>query len=93
MLYEEERKRKIVEYIQQHTRASVPELSNIFQVSESTVRRDLSELEEAMLIKRTHGGAVCLEGVNFEPTFLEIVIGTVVTALMVNILKKKKAAA
>lgn len=71
MLYEEERKIKIVEYIQQHTRASVPELSSIFQVSESTVRRDLSELEEAKLVKRTHGGAVCLEGVNFEPTFLE----------------------
>ncbi|WP_371360965.1 DeoR/GlpR family DNA-binding transcription regulator [Sporomusa malonica] len=71
MLYEEERKLKIVEYLQEHLRASVQELGKIFQVSESTVRRDLQELEDAKLLKRTHGGAVCLENVNFEPTFIE----------------------
>lgn len=71
MLYEEERKMKIVEYLQEQSRASVQELSKIFQVSESTVRRDLQELEDAKLLKRTHGGAVCLENVNFEPTFIE----------------------
>ena len=71
MLYEEERKLKIVEYVQGHSRASVQELSTIFEVSESTVRRDLKELEDAKLLKRTHGGAVCLEAVNFEPTFIE----------------------
>jgi DeoR family fructose operon transcriptional repressor len=71
MLYEEERKPKIVEYLQEHARASVQELSKVFQVSESTVRRDLQELEDANLLKRTHGGAVCLENVNFEPTFVE----------------------
>lgn len=71
MLYEEERKLKIVEYVQEHSRASVQELKALFDVSESTIRRDLSELEEAKLLKRTHGGAACLEGVNFEPTFIE----------------------
>ena len=71
MLYEEERKLKIVEYLQEHMRASVQELSRSFQVSESTVRRDLQELEDTKLLKRTHGGAVCLDNVNFEPTFLE----------------------
>ncbi len=71
MLYEEERKLKILEYIQEHSRASVHELGKIFQVSESTVRRDLQELEDAKLLKRTHGGAVCLENANFEPTFIE----------------------
>lgn len=71
MLYEEERKLKIVEYLQEHLRASVQELSKIFQVSESTIRRDLQELEDAKLLKRTHGGAVCLENVNVEPTFVE----------------------
>lgn len=71
MLYEEERKLKIVEYVQEHSRASVQELRTIFDVSESTIRRDLKELEESKHIKRTHGGAACLEGVNFEPTFIE----------------------
>lgn len=71
MLYEEERKQLIIEYLQKQTRASVQELGKIFQVSESTVRRDLQELEDVKLLKRTHGGAVCLENVNFEPTFLE----------------------
>lgn len=71
MLYEEERKLKIVEYLQENARASVQQLRKIFQVSESTIRRDLQELEDAKLLKRTHGGAVCLETVNFEPTFIE----------------------
>ena len=71
MLYEEERKMKIVEYILEHSRASVQELSMEFQVSEATIRRDLKELEEAKLLKRTHGGAVCSNWVNFEPTFGE----------------------
>jgi DeoR family fructose operon transcriptional repressor len=71
MLYEEERKVKIAQYVQEHSRASVPELSQYFEVSESTIRRDLKELEESKLLKRTHGGAVFMQEVNFEPTFIE----------------------
>ncbi|WP_211231450.1 DeoR/GlpR family DNA-binding transcription regulator [Paenibacillus harenae] len=71
MLFEEERKRKIVEYIQSHGRALVPELADRFQVSESTVRRDLRELEEAKLLRRTHGGAVLLQQDSAEPSFVE----------------------
>lgn len=66
MLFEEERKRSIVQYVEKHTRGSVQELSQKLGVSESTVRRDLKELEEARLLKRTHGGAVSLQSVNFE---------------------------
>ncbi|MDQ0062144.1 DeoR/GlpR family DNA-binding transcription regulator [Paenibacillus harenae] len=71
MLFEEERKRKIVDYIQSHGRALVPELANRFQVSESTVRRDLRELEEAKQLRRTHGGAVLLQQDSVEPSFVE----------------------
>ncbi|MFC4767968.1 DeoR/GlpR family DNA-binding transcription regulator [Effusibacillus consociatus] len=71
MLYGEERKIKILEYVQQHSRASVQELCQSFEVSEATIRRDLKELEEAKLLRRTHGGAVSLQSVNFEPTFVE----------------------
>lgn len=61
----------ITEYVQSQTRASVQELCDLFKVSESTVRRDLSELENRKLLKRTHGGAVFLEAVGFEPTYSE----------------------
>ncbi|MBT2729948.1 DeoR family fructose operon transcriptional repressor [Neobacillus sp. B4I6] len=71
MLYAEERKREIKDYIQGNSRASVQELSQFFEVSESTVRRDLKELEEEKLLRRTHGGAIALQNVNFEPTFNE----------------------
>jgi DeoR family transcriptional regulator, fructose operon transcriptional repressor len=66
MLFEEERKRSIVQFVEKNSRGSVQELSQQLGVSESTVRRDLKELEEARLLKRTHGGAVSLQSVNFE---------------------------
>ncbi|MFZ5753720.1 MAG: DeoR/GlpR family DNA-binding transcription regulator [Bacillota bacterium] len=70
-MYGEERKEKILDYVQSHGRASVQELSEIFQASESTIRRDLKELEDVKLLKRTHGGAISLRSVKFEPTFGE----------------------
>jgi DeoR family fructose operon transcriptional repressor len=58
ILFEEERKTRIVEYVNLKSRASVKDLCNEFNVSASTVRRDLKELEDAARIKRTHGGAI-----------------------------------
>lgn len=72
MLFEEERKNKIVEYVNLKERASVKELCKEFNVSASTVRRDLKELEDASRIKRTHGGAIPAESMaNLEPSFGE----------------------
>lgn len=71
MLFEEERKQKIADYVQTHERASVQELAQVFQVSESTVRRDLKDLEDTKLLKRTHGGAVAVQNDNAEPPFNE----------------------
>lgn len=70
-MFEEERLQKIAGYVQNKSRASVQELCTLFQVSESTVRRDLTELENRNLLKRTHGGAVYLKSVGFEPTYHE----------------------
>lgn len=70
-MYSEERKKKILDYIQKYGKASVQELTEVFQVSESTVRRDLKELEDAKLLKRAHGGALSLQNVKFEPTLGE----------------------
>ena len=71
ILYGEERKAEILEQIKANSRVSVPELSHFFNVSESTIRRDLKELEEAKLIQRTHGGAIAVDSVNYEPSYLE----------------------
>jgi len=70
-LYSEERKKIILDYIQKYGKASVQELTEVLQVSEATVRRDLKDLEDAKLLKRAHGGALSLQNVNFEPTFGE----------------------
>ncbi|TCS83843.1 DeoR/GlpR family DNA-binding transcription regulator [Tepidibacillus fermentans] len=70
-MYSEERKALILDYIQKKSRASVQELGEYLNVSESTIRRDLKELEDLKLLKRTHGGAISVENVNFEPTFRE----------------------
>jgi Transcriptional regulators of sugar metabolism len=70
-MFEEERKQKILEYIANNARTSVQELCELLNVSQATVRRDLSELEKSNLLKRTHGGAVALHSVNFESTYGE----------------------
>ncbi|WP_312645305.1 DeoR/GlpR family DNA-binding transcription regulator [Hydrogenoanaerobacterium sp.] len=53
-----ERKKRILEYIKDNGSAQIKELSVSFSVSEATIRRDLSELDEEGLIERTHGGAI-----------------------------------
>ncbi|WP_138418592.1 DeoR/GlpR family DNA-binding transcription regulator [Aquibacillus sediminis] len=71
MLFEQERQQKIMNYIKHHGRASVQELCKAFEVSESTIRRDLKVLEDQEKIDRTHGGAMAKDSVHFEPTFSE----------------------
>nr|WP_245247363.1 MULTISPECIES: DeoR/GlpR family DNA-binding transcription regulator [unclassified Paenibacillus] len=71
-MFEEERKQKIAEYVISRSRASVQELAACFQVSESTVRRDLRDLEENKPLRRTHGGVVAIQHQEpSEPSFEE----------------------
>lgn len=53
----EDRRTSLVGLVQQHGFASLPELVNQLEVSESTVRRDLDALEDIGVVRRTHGGA------------------------------------
>ena len=53
----EERKHRIEAYLQRVEFASLEELSEHVEASVSTVRRDLSVLEAAGGVRRTHGGA------------------------------------
>lgn len=57
-LFAQERKVKIVEYVELHRKATVAELCDTFSVSSATIRNDLRELEHSNLIIRTHGGAM-----------------------------------
>jgi len=57
-LYPTERQQQILAHLSQNGRASVTELSRMFNVSEVTIRGDLQLLAAEDLIVRTHGGAV-----------------------------------
>ena len=52
------RQREIASLIRQSGRVAVDELATRFGVTAQTIRRDLSELRDARVIDRTHGGAV-----------------------------------
>ncbi|KXG73696.1 DeoR/GlpR family DNA-binding transcription regulator [Thermotalea metallivorans] len=70
-MFMEERKAKILEILESKNRVKVNELTEKLNVSESTIRRDLQDLEQEGLLKRTHGGAVKAENTGFEPTMAE----------------------
>ena len=70
-MFAEERRLKIAEIINRGDSVKVGELSREFGVSESTIRRDLNELERFGLIMRTHGGAVSTQINKLEATFVE----------------------
>lgn len=52
------RRKRILELLEQDKALCVADLSEIFQTSVVTIRKDLAALEEEGLLSRTHGGAV-----------------------------------
>lgn len=54
----EERRHKLLQLVSEHGFATLAELADAIQVSESTIRRDLDHLHQLGLLRRTHGGAV-----------------------------------
>lgn len=55
------RQEEIVKLIQQKQSLTVQELVEIFSSSESTIRRDIAQLDKLGLLKKVFGGAVSLE--------------------------------
>lgn len=53
-----ERKNEILTTLQKEQRVLVAELSQKYQVTEETIRRDLEKLEKEGFVKKTYGGAV-----------------------------------
>lgn len=52
-----QRRTKILNLIQEDGHAKVQKLSQLFNVSEVTIRQDLEQLEQMGLVQREHGGA------------------------------------
>ncbi|MDT2737308.1 DeoR/GlpR family DNA-binding transcription regulator [Enterococcus pseudoavium] len=64
-----ERRIKLLETIENKQFISVSQLSEIFKVHETTIRRDLDELESQGLVVRIHGGVVPASIKQDEPVF------------------------
>ena len=67
-----DRRDDILALIRDRNRVYVTELSEKFQVSEVTIRKDLQELEQRGVAKRVHGGAINIYNTGIEPTLKEL---------------------
>ena len=66
-----ERRRKIMELLNQHQKVYVQNLSQLFEVTDETIRRDLEKLEQQNLVKRCYGGAVLNDHTSQDISFLK----------------------
>jgi DeoR family fructose operon transcriptional repressor len=66
-VFAEERHQEIVRRAREAGRVDVASLSAELDVTPETVRRDLTALERAGLVRRVHGGAIAIERFGFEP--------------------------
>ncbi|VBB06603.1 lacr bacterial regulatory protein hth signature [Lucifera butyrica] len=64
-----ERRQKITERIQRDRKVYVSTLSELFGVTEETVRRDLEKLENEGILSRTYGGAISNQHTNEDLSF------------------------
>ena len=63
----EERYSIILERVKQNKSVKLLELCELLKASESTIRRDLTVLDERGLLKKVHGGAISAEEHSFNP--------------------------
>jgi len=66
-----ERHQLILEQLKVKRTVKIQELVDLTNSSESTIRRDLSQLEDGKYLKRIHGGASLLQGKLSEPAISE----------------------
>lgn len=70
-MYATERQQEILSRARLDGRVEVRELAEVLEVTQETVRRDLSTLERRGLLRRFHGGAIPVERLGFEPAVAE----------------------
>ncbi|GIG68421.1 DeoR/GlpR family DNA-binding transcription regulator [Phytomonospora endophytica] len=66
-MYAEERQQEIVRIARAGGRVEVAGLAETLDVTAETIRRDLTTLERAGVLRRVHGGAIPVERLGFEP--------------------------
>ncbi|MFC4585187.1 DeoR/GlpR family DNA-binding transcription regulator [Sphaerisporangium corydalis] len=66
-MYAEERQQEILRRARAIGRVDVVTLGEEFSVTTETIRRDLTVLERAGVLRRVHGGAIPVERLGFEP--------------------------
>lgn len=66
-----ERKMHIIDLVKRKHIVSISDLSQALSVSETTIRRDIAEIEQEGLLKRTYGGVILDSSANTEPPFRE----------------------
>ncbi len=66
-MYAEERQQEILRRARIEGRVDVTGLAEEFAVTAETIRRDLTTLERAGVLRRVHGGAIPVERIGFEP--------------------------
>ena len=66
-----ERRRKIMDKLNEERKVYVSELAKLFGVTEETIRRDLEKLEGKDLLRRSYGGAVLNEHTNDDISFVK----------------------
>ncbi|MEV7729048.1 DeoR/GlpR family DNA-binding transcription regulator [Streptomyces sp. NPDC087917] len=70
-MYAPERQQEILRLAREAGRVEVLSLAELFQVTAETVRRDLTALDRAGLVRRVHGGAIPAGRLDFEPDLTE----------------------
>src|SRR3954462_8480593 len=66
-MYAEERQQEILRRARAAGRVDVVSLAGELDVTTETIRRDLTVLERAGVLRRVHGGAIPVERLGFEP--------------------------
>src|SRR5215475_9428411 len=66
-MYAEERQQAILQLARTDGRVDVTTLADSMNVTAETIRRDLTTLERAGVLRRVHGGAIPIERIGFEP--------------------------
>lgn len=70
-MLKEQRMLKIINKLNVSKSTTIKKLADSFGVSDSTIRRDLNDLEEKGYVKRTHGGAILKENFDDEYNFIK----------------------
>ncbi|WP_439443309.1 DeoR/GlpR family DNA-binding transcription regulator [Listeria aquatica] len=65
-MLKKERQEKVLDLLRLNDYLSIPELSSKLNVSDMTIRRDISELAERSLLVKIYGGAQKLEKIEYE---------------------------